>query len=271
MKEAKHRVTGDGYNKTKAFSYLSKVSNEKKLQSKHILEEIKNLKDTKLLLDLGAGSGDILNNIFKKFNKTVAIEPGDKMFNLLQNKFKNYSNLNLLNLKWEDFYKKFNKQYKNKFDLIILVHSIYFFENKEKELQKIYNLLKLNGKIIIIIGAPNDKHKFIRHFRQKHLYNNITQPNTSYDWIQNNFDKVKTKEFKSKIKISNFDILEKIHKEDQKTPSNYFLKFAIKKWFDELSSEEIKEIKEYIQEYEKIDKNGNYIITGIQKIFIITK
>jgi SAM-dependent methyltransferase len=265
----KYKPTGQGYNETKAFSYLAKVSDEKKNQTKEILKEVKTLKDKDLFLDVGAGAGDIFFKVSKKFKKSIAIEPGIKMFNIL--KKKRNSKTKLLNLKWDEFYKKYSKDYNGKFDLIILVHSIYFLNESKKEISKLIKLLKKNGKLIIIIGGErkNKKLGFVSAFRNKFIHKG-TIKKTNYDWIEK-LEKVKVKQFPSKIKLTNFDKLKKIHKKNPNTPTNYFLKFALKKWFDQYNKEEIKDMKEFIKKNEKINWKGDYILRGTQKMHTIKK
>jgi SAM-dependent methyltransferase len=264
-----YNPVGESYNETKAFSYLAKVSDEKKVQSKEILKEIKTLKDKNLILDVGAGSGDIFLKIEKKFKNYVAIEPGEKMFKILK-KLKN-PRIKLFNIKWNEFYKKYSKEYEGKFDMIILVHAIYFLKNPKGELNKMMKLLKKGGKLIIIIGGSReDKNPgFITTFRTNFIHRGVIGK-VNYNWIDK-LKGVKIRKFPSKIKLTNFDKLKDIHKKNQNMPTNYFLKFALKRWFDEYSEKEIVEMKEFIRKNEKIDWRGNYILNGTQKMYILKK
>jgi len=270
MKE--HKIVGKDYNNTKAFSYLAKVSNEKVEQSKEIIKEIKTLKNKDLLLDLGAGAGDIFKNTYKKFKKSIAVEPGLRMFDLLKKAYGKNTKVKLYNLKWEEFYKKYGKEYQSKFDMILLVHSIYFFKNPRKELKKLSKLLNPSGKIIVIIGGTKMKNKksFIHHFRSKFLGPSSLKKE-NYTWIKKEFPNTKEKLFPTRIRLTNFDKLQEIHKKNPKSPTNYFLKFAFKRWFDEYTNEEIEQMKKFISENQEIDNKGNYILRGMQKMYVLKK
>lgn len=93
------------------------------------------------ILDLGSGTGLIINKIYKKINHITAIEPL-KNFTRFIKKTKSISIVN------EDI---FSYKDKKKYDIVTLFAVVQYFS--ELEISKIYkkyrNNLKTNGKIII--------------------------------------------------------------------------------------------------------------------------
>ena len=84
-------------------------------------------------------SKKIINNfkVLKKFENSIAIEPGKKMYEFLNNKINNLKHIKLFDITLESFLKKHGKDYENSFDLITLVHSIYFLKDPKNELKKL--------------------------------------------------------------------------------------------------------------------------------------
>jgi ubiquinone/menaquinone biosynthesis C-methylase UbiE len=96
---------GKGYSTTSAFCYISKVSNEKKIQLREILKNIKDL-NKKSYLDVGSGVGDVFLDLSNHFEKSVGVEPGDKMFPILKERAKNKKTIKLYKNTWQSFLKK---------------------------------------------------------------------------------------------------------------------------------------------------------------------
>lgn len=102
-------------------------------------------KKLKNILDIGCGNANLLKLFHKskKFNRC-------KFYGVDKNKyFKKY--FNRKNFKFnEDLYK-----IKNKFDVIVLVHSIFYLDNLVEDFKKILNLLETNGMLIVVIDDLN--------------------------------------------------------------------------------------------------------------------
>jgi len=262
---------GIRYNHTKAFSFLSRVSDEKVIQTKEILKIVKGLKNKNSFLDIGAGSGDIFFNVAKEFRKSVAVEPGKRMLKILKEKKKKQRSkgIKISSNNWKKFYEKHKKRYSNHFDLIINVHTIYFFENKTEEIKKMLSLLNENGLLILIYGySKNPRSEFVSKFRHEFL-NTPYHKNETYKEIKENFGKnLRTKFIKTKFVLQDFKDLEKNHLSEKSTPTNYFLQFAIKKWFDELTPLQKNSLLKYLNPLKKGDK---YIIQNQQIIQILRK
>jgi ubiquinone/menaquinone biosynthesis C-methylase UbiE len=261
---------GIDYSKTKAFIFLSKVSDEKERQLDLILKHIYNSKKNRLL-DIGAGSGDIFIPLSTYFENSVAIEPGDKMYHLLKTKTKNNKSIKIYKKKWESFYKT-NKQ---KFDVVLSVHSIYFLEDIKKEINKMKSLLKKGGKLIIICTSGNKinknriKYKFTSYFRHKFLGSDLDK--RPYFDIPKIFPEIETHRFKSITKLVSFKYLDKDHLSKESEATNYYLKFMLKRWWDEYTEKEKKEMKDFLKFFLSKDKKHYIIPNYDQRIYIYTK
>lgn len=264
------RNHGKSYSHTKAFAYISKVSNEKKVQTKEIIKEIKNIKNKNLYLDYGAGVGDISFNISKKFKESIFIEPGKKMFPFLRKKKKEKkSNAKLFNLTGEEFFKKYDKKYIGKIDLITLVHVTYFFKNPKKEIENLLKYLSPNGKLIIIVGySKNPTKGIIYQFRTKYCGSELYDPK-KHMRISDLFPGSRSKIINTVAKLTNIDYLLKHPKKARNSPTNYYLKFLVKRWIDEFNEEELKFFKLYLKKNPLI--NGKHILSGKNKMTIINK
>ncbi len=262
---------GRNYNETKAFSFLSKVSNEKTLQTREVLKVLKNLKKRSSFLDIGAGSGDIFFNIADKFKEAIAVEPGKRMIEILHKKMDKKINMDtkVIPLDWERFYKENNKEFRGHFNLIIGIHIIYFLKNPVKEIKKMLSLLDEGGALIIVYSYPkNIRADFVSKFRN-YFFKSPYSRSRAYSLIKEQFKGNSTTKFiESKFILQDFKDLEIDHLSKKSAPTNYFLKFSIKKWFDELSPKDKKALLNYLTPLKKGDK---YVIENRQAVHIIKK
>lgn len=265
---------GKEYNITRAFSYLTKVSNEKEKQKKEILKNISLIKKN-LYLDIGSGSGDVFIDISKNFKKSIAIEPGDKMFSLLKENVANSKNIILEKKTWNDFYKLNKDRYKNKFDLITSIHSVYFLKNLKKEIKNMLSLLNKDGILIIIsssgkkVDVKDLKLDFVKFFRHKILKEDLEAKEYSYikDWYQD----VKVKKLNCRLKLINLKYLENNHLSRESEDTNYVFKFFFKKWWDEYTPDEKKEFKNYLRKYLSKNKKHYLIPSKNQFCYVFFK
>ncbi len=259
---------GKHYFETDAFSYLAKVSNEKVIQKNKIIKILKKIPKKENYLDVGAGAGDISFDIAKKFKKSVLVEPGDKMFKILKKRAKKNKSIRLIKSNWEDFYLKNKKKYTNKFDLITLVHVVYFLKPLKEKLDEILRFLSPKGKLIIICPTGKNDRKSFYAIRQK-LLKKPFEAHPDFADIPKMFPKKLTHyDINSRTKLRAFNEMEKNPLSEKNKPTNYYLKFAIKKEFRELILEEKKKILEYIKKYQKKDY---YYIPGDSRVYVIEK
>lgn len=99
-------------------------------------------KENKVIMDIGCGRGEILDNLAKQFKKVYAIDFSSTMIHIAQ---ENSSKENI-----EFFIRDMRKlaKFRKKFDVVVSVNSVLLPEIREvkKSLSSIYNTLKKNGK-----------------------------------------------------------------------------------------------------------------------------
>ena len=129
---------------------------EKKLFKENILNELNFIKKINIgkVLDIGCGPGWFLSFLNSKWNK-IGIEPSYTAYLESKKIFKTYNN------NFEDV-----KLKKNSFNLIIMHHVIEHISNPEIIIKKIYDLLKING--YLIISTPDFDSGCARRFKNKY-------------------------------------------------------------------------------------------------------
>ncbi len=158
------------YNDFKSFLYGKDDSLTKHLTEKYILPFVQSL-DTKniTVCDIGGGDGKriskILQKIFERFNVTSTltfIEPshaGCKLFDSNKDTLSDFTEVSIINSRFEDFY----PDNKKKFDLILLIHSIFTFSDNET-IKRLIELKSEKGKIFIV---ANKEKSFIAALNRK--------------------------------------------------------------------------------------------------------
>jgi SAM-dependent methyltransferase len=261
---------GKGYSESEAFAYLAKVSNEKLLQKREIIKIIRKIKNRENYLDIGAGAGDISFDVAHKFKNSVFIEPGDKMFSLLKNKAKEHktSRLRLIKSNWEEFYLKNKRNYQNKFDLITLVHVVYFLKPLDEKLKEILEFLSPRGKLVVICPTGKNERGGFYWIKQK-LLKKPFESHPDFIEIPKMFPrKIKYEDIISGTKIRTIDSLEKSPLSKINQPTNFYLKFAIKKEFFELTKKDKALLRRCLKKHKKGDC---YYVPGESRIYVIEK
>ncbi len=265
---------GEGYNQTKAFSYLNKISNEKPLQVKEILRVIKGLDKRENFLDVGAGTGDIFLTITKSFKKSIAIEPGEKTFNILQRRAKRYkTNFEIIKKNWQDFYKENKKKYNSSFDLITGIHIAYFFPDLKKLINEMLEFLSPNGRLVFVCAYGENQEKDFVHYLRNKITGAIFMPNPPFAGLKKLFPKncIVDKKLNCTFTFNNLDLLESgRHLSKDNEPTNYFLQFTLKKWFDELTEKDKRIIKNFLVDYKTID-GKEYVVPSLQRFYVFKK
>ncbi|KKP95867.1 MAG: hypothetical protein US13_C0002G0177 [candidate division TM6 bacterium GW2011_GWE2_36_25] len=134
-------------------------TNEKKKIVETLSSVISNNK--KLLLDIGAGNGEITTGIADRFDHIVAIEPSKTLFEQLRKVCRTQK----FTLVEKPFEKVILDQ---KFDVIISSHSFQFITNPTYELTRIKELLSDSGMLILINLKQDCEYiKLYHKFRKK--------------------------------------------------------------------------------------------------------
>lgn len=113
---------------------------------------IRNLKEVlgnnfdhiKSVLEVGCYLGSMTEILNNTFEKVTVIEPSKSCIEKLENKFKK---INFINTILEEYTTN------EKYDLIIISHTLEHMENQIESLKKAYSLLKPNGYLYVIV--PN--------------------------------------------------------------------------------------------------------------------
>lgn len=119
---------------------FDKAKNFRNLQ----IEKIKKYIKGKDILDVGSGTGGLINYYLKKTNKISAIEPSTKLKKILDRQFKN---------KIKTFSDK--NKLKKKYDVILYMDVIEHIKKYNHEIDSIKKNLKKDGFIIINVPAFN--------------------------------------------------------------------------------------------------------------------
>lgn len=99
------------------------------------------------ILDIGCGTGELTNEIFKKTKSLTAVDASDKMINEAK---KSYPGINFIKMN------ALEMEYKNKFNKVFSNAVFHWIFDHEKFLEKIHTSLKMNGKLVVEMGGQNN-------------------------------------------------------------------------------------------------------------------
>lgn len=144
------------------------------------IQKIKKYIKKKQILDVGSGTGGLINYYLKETNKVSAIEPAIKLKKILETKFKNKIKIYLD-----------KKNLKKKYDTVLYMDVIEHIKEYNNEIYKIKKYLKKNGYIIINVPAFNflftnfDKNVgHIKRFYKKDIYELSKSQNLKIEKIE---------------------------------------------------------------------------------------
>ena len=265
---------GKSYNTTKAFAYLAKVSNEKPLQVEEILQVVKTLDKKELFLDIGAGTGDTFFPVAKHFKKSTAIEPGERIFEILRERAKKHkTNCEILKITWQDFYRENKEKYKGKFDLIAGVHIAYFFPDLKEAINQMLEFLSPKGRLVFICAYGEVQEKDFVHYVRSKILGTKHISVAEFSKLKKKFPEncIMDKKLATIFTFNNLDLLENgKHLDKGNEATNYFLKFVVKKWFDQLTEGDKKIIKDFLEEFKTTD-GKKYIVPNMQRVYVFKK
>ncbi len=128
---------------------------------KYILNAVSKIYQNDIIniLDLGCGSGQLINELYGNFNniEITGIDFSEKM--LESSKVKN-PNARHIKLDVDELYKL-----KGNFDIIICTHSLPYYKEPGKVIKELSRLLKDNGRILMGFASGNNFYdKFVLSF-----------------------------------------------------------------------------------------------------------
>jgi phospholipid N-methyltransferase len=113
------------------------------------------------ILEIGAGDGIVSQEINNKWQpKLFLIEPGENLYKLLYNKFRNNKNISIENTTFEKF------QNKIKFDAIFSATAFHWLD-LTKKYKKSYDMLKDDGLLILFWNNYGIENKEMENEIQK--------------------------------------------------------------------------------------------------------
>ena len=118
------------------------------------------IKRTKLkrgsLLDIGCGTGQLIEQIYSKFEDRFLLVGADYSKNMLKQARRN---LKTHGIKAELIYTDvtyIKENVEKRFDIITCTHSLPYYKNQEKAISDMADLLNTNGYIIVICASVNN-------------------------------------------------------------------------------------------------------------------
>ncbi len=151
----------------KTLQYFSKANQF----NKWLYDEIKHYQ-VGTTLEIGSGIGSISSYILQTGNKIILSDLRKYYCELLKKRFKDYENLtDVIQIDLADDQFIFtNNHLLGKFDTIIALNVVEHIENDNEAIQNCYQMLKPNGKLIILVPAfqklYNTLDKELGHFRR---------------------------------------------------------------------------------------------------------
>lgn len=154
------------YESLKILTDSSKEINNRYKFISHIL--FKNIKNYQNFLDVGCGDGKLTRFVGKKFKNIVAIDSKDEALEQLQ-PFQFFNNKILQKIKGSILTMQLPKNIK--YDFILLSHSIYYIPESEIKylINKLFNLLNVNGVILIIFSEGLNREELVLSFGAQKL------------------------------------------------------------------------------------------------------
>ena len=134
-------MTCNFYTTTDAFDRFLTYTNEKLVLAREISTLYLIGKGS--FIDVGAGNGDLTDLIKENFDRTVVVEPSERLFRMLEKKKYDLAIKSTL----EDL------KLKEKFDFVLCSHVLYYTKDWQKSLEKMYKLTRKKGLLCIISHA----------------------------------------------------------------------------------------------------------------------
>jgi len=101
----------------------------------------------KKILEIGVGSGDDLNILFKKSALVYGIDISEEMVRIAKKKYPHLQNLMVNSFEKTSFKDKF-------FDLVISRFTFHYSEDLDRGFKEMYRILKKNGILLFLVPHP---------------------------------------------------------------------------------------------------------------------
>ena len=121
-----------------------KFSNEKYVLTDKIVEVIEPKKSYSIL-DVGCGEGYVIRKIYRQVKRCVALDPDQRMLEILRRHVNSNSKVAFVDKKLEDF------ETTERFDVTLSSHTISFFEDKQQAISKMLDHTKKDGKLVLVL------------------------------------------------------------------------------------------------------------------------
>src|SRR3989338_1068428 len=229
-----------------AFNLFLKRTNEKEVIIKFIEKNV-NLDKTVNFLDIGGGDGSLATIIDKKVNNILVIEPNKYFQKHLKGK-----GLKTINNKWE------NINLDKKFDFILAAYVVTYFSPQKREqlINKMYNYLNPEGKILILsIDSNKGSWRSIHTYFYKLIGLNHNSSDDKLKIIINKYPNL-SKQLKTKIIAKDVDEMLNILTFDFGRYAKDFIKFK-------------PNLKKYLEKYK--NKNGEVMLEMVHNAYLISK
>lgn len=157
MKQKQATPREKAYKDPKPFLRFLSYSDEKEVLARKLLETL-NPKGSWKVLDVGGGSGNPIKRLIPKSAEVTFIEPSRTMINLARK--------NLVGRKVKYFHGKFEDfSTTRRFDLVLASHVMRNFPDWEDSLEKLAELKKKTGHLIIVEHSDNSEYlQMVRQF-----------------------------------------------------------------------------------------------------------
>ena len=159
-------------------SLQKRYSSSQDLMAKKMKKVESKIGSRDLLLDIGCGTGELLDRVKNRFKLLYGVDRNDDAINFCSKRFFNYENIRIVKCKSEELNKKFEGI---KFDYVTALDVLEHLnpDIARKCLEDIYILLKGGG--VFIFTAPNwyDKIRIKLGKSELHKYSH-----SSYGWAK---------------------------------------------------------------------------------------
>ncbi|QTA87083.1 class I SAM-dependent methyltransferase [Desulfonema magnum] len=134
----------------------SRIFDKKNVEMNDFIKELMTIQQHDHILEIGFGTGNLMNEIAELANQGIVqgIDFSDTMVSVAQKRNRKHIASGRVIIRQGDFDEIPYDH--NKFDKICSTNTIYFWQDPEKTLQKILNLLKTGGKLML--GFHNKTH-----------------------------------------------------------------------------------------------------------------